>query len=123
MDLRFLEPASGTITPCEAYTALFDLRVQDAKRWAFAAYIAGITAALGLAAAILAVVFGANGVAIASGIGTVLTGAATTWLWARRTQTQKEAQSFLEKVNTYCSVEQKRALGVADVAGDSELAG
>lgn len=116
MDLNYLEPASGTITPCEAYTALFRLREQDAKRWAFAAYIVGITAALGLAAAILSVVFGANGVAIATGIGTVVTGAATKWIWDRRTQTQREAQTFLEKVNTYCSLEQKRSLGIPDAS-------
>lgn len=32
--------------------------------------------------------------------------------FARRTEVQNEAESFLEKVNTCCSLEQKRSLGV-----------
>lgn len=112
MDLAFLEPADNNLTPCEAYAALFKLREVDAKRWAFAAYVVGLTAALALVVAIVFAVLGKNGVAIASGVGTIVTGVATSWLWNRRTQTQREAEKFLEKVNQYCPAQAKATLGI-----------
>jgi hypothetical protein len=100
MELSFLE--SPNVTPCGAYSALFRLRENDAKRWATAAYGVGLTAAIALIAAIGLFIVGQNGAGIASGVTTVLTGGATAWLWSRRTEVQKEAEDFLSKVKEYC---------------------
>ena len=102
-EVKALAKAGEQMTPCEAWTALFRLRENDAKRWAFAAFVVGMAAALALVAAIIAAVIGQKGPAIASGIGTIVSGAATAWLWARRTEVQKEAAEFLQKVKGYCS--------------------
>jgi hypothetical protein len=44
---------TGEITPCQAFTALFNLRKTDAKRWAFAFFLVGLITALALVAAIV----------------------------------------------------------------------
>lgn len=100
VDLSFLDQPD--VTPCGAYSALFRLREQDAKRWAAAAYGEGLTAAIALVAAIVLFIVGQNGGGIASGVATVVTGGATRWLWKRRTEVQQEAADFLAKVKEYC---------------------
>lgn len=100
MNLSYLE--ADQITPCQAYTALFRIRERDAKWWALSALGVGIAAALALVASIILFVVGQNGAGIASGVGTVVTGGATGWLWSRRTEVQKEANEFLSKVGEYC---------------------
>lgn len=100
--LSDLERVDEALTPYVAWTALFRLREKDAKRWALAAYLVGLAAAVALVAAIILAVFGQGGGAVASAVGTVVTGAATGWLWIRRTEVQDEAVEFLEKVQQYC---------------------
>lgn len=100
------------LTPCDAYTALWTIRLEDARRWAFATYLVGLTAVLALVAAIVLVFVGQNGPAIASGVGLILTGGATTSIWSRRNHVQTEAESFLAKVTEYCSVARQQDLGI-----------
>lgn len=104
-EIAALEREPDQITPCQAFTALFRLREQDARRWAAAAFMVGMAAAVALVTAIVLAIVGSTGSAISSGVGTIVTGAATGWLWTRRTEVQKEADEFLGKVKQYCPPE------------------
>lgn len=95
--------AEDTITACQAFKAFWQLRLTDAKRWAAVAFYLGFVTVLALTIAIVFVAIGKNGTAISSGVGTILSGAATTWVWTRRSAVQKEAEEFLAKVKEYCA--------------------
>ena len=110
--MEILADAGDQITPCEAYTAIFRLRETDAKRWAFAAYLVGIAAAIALVVAIIMAATGHGGEAVASAVGTIVTGAATTWLWGRRSAVQREAEDFLSKVRQYCPAQKLKMFGL-----------
>jgi hypothetical protein len=109
-ELRFLE--RDTTTPCEAYTALWKVRLHDARQWAFAMRMVGFIAAIALIAALVLFAIGQNGAGIASGVGTVVSGVGFRTLWARRNQTQKEAEEFLSRAKEFCSEDRQRALGL-----------
>ena len=87
---------------CAMYTALYLARLGDAKAWMRAALMVGFVAAVAVAAAIVMVVIGQNGTATAAGVGTILTGAATGWLWAKRNEVQTQMDEFLAKSKDYC---------------------